>query len=313
MYALVVDKTTPSALRLARAPRPVAKPNQILVEVTHTSLNWGELNHARQGAENGQVLGWDAAGIVRAAAEDGSGPQVGARVVTFGWDGGAWAQLRAVDTADVAVVPDGIDLADAAALPVAGVSALRALRAGGPLLGRRVLITGASGGVGRFAVQLAALGGAHVIACVGSEKRGAGLAELGAHEVVVGLDTVKEPVDVVLDSVGGPMLVAAYERLAVGGNLQSIGWTSREPAVFEMYATVGPAKTLTSFMMGAGLNADLSTLLTLLGEGRLSVEIGWRGSWTQADEAIDALFGRRVAGKAVLDVEPLGSGDDAAE
>jgi NADPH:quinone reductase len=226
---------------------------------------------------------------------------VGSRVVTCGVDGG-WAQLRAAAVADTAVVPVGVELATAAALPVAGVTALRALRAAGPLLGRRVLVTGASGGVGRFAVQLAALGGAHVIASVGASARGEGLRELGADEIVIGLEGLEHPVDVILDSVGGPQMVAAWALLAIGGSLQSIGWTSGEPAVFEQYATVGPAKSLTSFMMGWDLAEDLTTLLDLVAAGRLRVEIGHRASWEEITAAADALIGRRTTGKVVLDV-----------
>ena len=72
-----------------------------------------------------------------------------------------------------------------------------------------------------------------------------GLAEAGADEVVVGLDGVDQPVDVVMDNVGGPLLVAAWELLAPGGSLHSIGWTAGEPAVFPPYSTVGPPKSLT--------------------------------------------------------------------
>jgi NADPH:quinone reductase len=92
---------------------------------------------------------------------------------------------------------------------------LRALRRLGPVLGRRVLITGASGGVGRFAVQLAARAGAHVVAAVGRPERGAGLAELGAAEVVSGgLARVRDPVCGVIDNVGGQLLADAYALLA---------------------------------------------------------------------------------------------------
>jgi NADPH2:quinone reductase len=80
-------------------------------------------------------------------------------------------------------------------------------------------LTGASGGVGRFAVRLASIAGGHVIAAVGSAARGEGLAEAGADEVVVGLQGIGTPVDVVLDSVGGPHLVAAWQLLAPGGSL----------------------------------------------------------------------------------------------
>jgi len=117
-------------------------------------------------------------GVVISAAADGSGRPAGTRVVTFGYSGG-WAELRAADTAEVAAVPSAVDLGLAAAIPAAGVTALRALRRLGPVAERRVLITGASGGVGRFAVQLAARAGAHVIASVGNPERGDGLARLG--------------------------------------------------------------------------------------------------------------------------------------
>jgi NADPH:quinone reductase-like Zn-dependent oxidoreductase len=302
MRALVVDPGSTSWLRLGEAPDPYPGPGQAVVDIGHTSLNWGELHRAQSGdTPTGTVLGWDAAGVVSRAAADGTGPPVGSRVVTRGPDGG-WAQRRAVDVGELAVVPDSVDLADAAALPVAGVTALRALRAAGPILGRRVLVTAAAGGVGRFAVQLAALGGAHVIASVGSQRRVGGLADLGADEVVVGLDGLTEPVDIVLDHVGGRQLVGAFELLAPGGNLQSIGWASGEPAVFPPYSTVGPAKSLTSFMMGPAIGPELATLLELIADGRLRVDIGWRGPWDRIDEAVDALLGRRVDGKAVLDV-----------
>jgi len=167
-----------------------------------------------------------------------------------------------------------------------------------------VLITGASGGVGRFAVQLAADAGARVIASVGSAARGEGLARLGAEQVVVGLDGVDQPVDVVLDSVGGRQLVAAWELLAPGGSLQSIGWTSGEPAVFPPYSTIGLAKSLSSFLIGGEVGAELAALVELLARGRLAVEVGWRGRWEQVAQAAEALRGRRVNGKALLDVTP---------
>ncbi|MCT7356709.1 zinc-binding dehydrogenase, partial [Streptomyces sp. 15-116A] len=176
------------------------------------------------------------------------------------------------------------------------------LRAAGLGPGKRVLITGASGGVGRFAVQLAARAGARVIASVGSEARGAGLAELGADEVVIGLRGIDGPVDIVIDGVGGPQLVEAWRLLAPGGSLQSVGWTSGEPAVLPPYATVGPAKSLTSFVIEGNAGADLATLAELAAEGALTVELGWQGSWERFDEAAQALRGRRVPGKAVLEV-----------
>ncbi|MEV5444773.1 zinc-binding dehydrogenase [Streptomyces sp. NPDC052644] len=304
--ALVVDPSAPAAVRLAEVPEPVPGPGQVLVDVSHASLNYGDLNDARSGrVPVGAVLGSDAAGVVVRAAADGTGPAVGTEVVAL--TTGAFAERVAIDVDALAEVPEGLDLARAAALPVAGVAALRSLRAAGLAPGKRVLVTGASGGVGRYAVQLAARAGAHVIASVGSAARGQGLAELGADEVLTGLDGLRAPVDVVVDSVGGPQLVEAWNLLAPGGSVQSVGWTSGEPAVFPPYATVGPAKSLSSFVIEGAAGADLAVLTGMAAEGALTVEIGWQGTWDRFDEAAEALRGRRVPGKAVLAVTSAAS------
>jgi NADPH:quinone reductase-like Zn-dependent oxidoreductase len=300
VLALLVDQDAPAGLRLGEAPDPVPAPNEVLVEVRAISLNHGELRGVAS-AQAGLVSGWDAAGVVRTPAADGSGPPAGTPVVTFGW-AGAWAQLRAVPVTELAVVPAGVDLGAAATIPVAGVTALRALRRLGLLTGRRVLVTGASGEVGRYAVQLAASAGAHVIASVGSPARGEGLTELGAAEVVVGLDGVGPGLHGVLDNVGGPQLAEAFALLAEGGSVQSIGGTSGEPTVFPPYSTVGVRRSLEAFTMGGDVHEDLATLVGLLAAGRLDPQIGWRGSWTDAAVATEELFARRIAGKAVLDV-----------
>ncbi|NUR01132.1 MAG: zinc-binding dehydrogenase [Streptomyces sp.] len=187
-----------------------------MVDVSHASLNYGDLNDARSGrVPVGAVLGSDAAGVVVQAAADGTGPAVGTQVVAL--TAGAFAERVAIDVGALAEVPKGLEPARAAALPVAGVAALRSLRAAGLGPDKRVLVTGASGGVGRFAVQLAARAGAHVIASVGSAARGEGLTEAGADEVLIGLEGLDRPVDVVIDSVGGSQLVAAWNLLAPGG------------------------------------------------------------------------------------------------
>ena len=300
MRALLVDSSAKTGFRLGETPEPVPAANQVLVEVKAISLNYGEVSGGFSSPE-GEVQGWDAAGVVVKAAADGSGPEVGSRVVTFSY-GGAWAQLRAVDTNEVAVIPDGVDFAVASALPVAGVTALRALRKLGPVVGRKVLVTGAAGGVGRFGVQLAARAGAHVIASVGSVARGEGLDKLGAAEVVVGVEGVQGPLWGVLDSVAGPNLATAFGLLADGGSIQSIGATSGEPTVFAPYATVGPYRRLESFQMGGGIGEDMAYLASLVADGHLDVQIGYRGNWEDSEAAIAALLGRQVVGKAVLDV-----------
>jgi NADPH:quinone reductase-like Zn-dependent oxidoreductase len=273
----------------------------VLVDVRHVSLNRGDLNDARSGRlPLGAVLGADVSGIVVDAAANGRGVQTGSRVV--GLTSGAFASRAVVDLDAMTAVPEPVGLATAAALPVAGVAALQSLRAGGLAPEKTVLITGASGGVGPFAVQLAKLAGARVIAAVGRMSNAAELRRLGAGDVVTSLDEIECPVDLVLDTVGGPMLVAAWDLLAPGGSLQSVGWASGTPATFAPYSTVGPPKSLTSFLIGAGVAADLGELVDLLASGSLEVSLGWRGSWDAYAAAAQALLDRRVFGKAVLDI-----------
>jgi NADPH:quinone reductase-like Zn-dependent oxidoreductase len=294
--ALVVDPAEPAGVRLTDLPAPT---DGVLVDVHYVSLNLGDLNDARSGrVPPGAVLGSDAAGVVVQTSQDG--PPVGARVVAL--TSGAFASRVAVSPSALAVVPDGVDLARAATLPVAGLAALQSLRAAGAGLGKRVLVTGASGGVGRFAVQLARHAGATVIASVGSPSRGTGLE---ADEVIVGLTGLTTPVDIVIDNVGGPQLVEAWGLLAPGGNLQSIGWSSGEPATFPPYATVGPPKSLTSFLIDTTTAApDLAELLTHVEKGHLQVEVGWQGDLANYETAAKALRTRQIKGKALLQVHP---------
>ena len=302
--AVVVDPDAPMGLRLDRVEEPEPGPGQVLIEAHHVSLNRGDLDDARSGRVlPGTVVGRDVAGVVIAAADEG--PVVGTRVVALA--PGAFAQRVVADVDALAVVPDDVDLAAAAALPVAGVAAVQALRAGLleiPIKGARVLITGASGGVGRFAVQLAAYGGAHVIAVISDPARSDELSALGAEETVTDLTQVDAPVDLVLDTVGGPQLVAAWALLAPGGNVQCVGASSGQPATFPPDAMVGPAKSLTSFLITAPVGPDLESLVRLVAAGSLSVPIGWRGPLAKIEEAAAALRERRVAGKAVLDMFP---------
>jgi NADPH:quinone reductase len=304
MRAVIYDPEAPANLRLADVDEPVAADSEALIEVRATALNFGEVHFIDRMRKPGEVPGWDAAGVVLQAAADGSGPPVGSRVVGFHGAGG-WAQRRSVPTENLAILPDSVEFGPAAALPVAGVTALQALRRLGPVVGRRVLITGASGGVGRFAVQLAARAGAHVIATVGSEARGAGLRELGAAEVVVGLADVTEPVFGVLDNVGGQLLAEAFSLVADGGSAQSIGMASNQPTTidFEAERQFGVQKRLEPFTVRTPFRPDLGYLVELLAAGEIDPQIGLRTSWTEVSKAAEALLDRRVAGKAVLDVE----------
>src|SRR5262245_33307719 len=304
MRAVIYDPQARANLRLTDVDEPAAAESEAVIEVRATALNFGEVHFIDRMRKPGEVPGWDAAGVVVQAAADGSGPPVGSRVVGFHGAGG-WAQRRTVPAENLAILPDSVEFGAAAALPVAGVTALQALRRLGPVVGRRVLITGASGGVGRFAVQLAARAGAHVIGAVGSEGRGAGLRDLGAAEVVVGLADIAEPVFGALDNVGGQLLAEAFSLVGDGGSAQSIGMASNQPTTidFEAERLSGVQKSLEPFTVRTPFGPDIGYLVELLAAGEIDPQIGLRSSWDEVSDAAAGLLSRRVAGKAVLDVD----------
>ncbi len=304
MRALVSRQSAPFA-ELAEVPDPAPRPDEALVEVKAFSLNRGETRRL-QTLEDGTITGWDLAGIVRAPAADG-GPPEGARVVGL-MNAGAWAELAAVKIEHLAELPDGITCEQAATLPVAGLTALRSLEVVGFVLGKRVLITGASGGVGRFAIQLAKLAGAHV---TGIARRTEGLKELGADELRPEIDPDGPVYEAILDAVGGPVLGTAIARVAPGGTVVSFASTVPEPVSYparELFARA-PGARLYGFYVFSELehtrsgSTDLRRLADLVAERRLDPQIGLTLSWTKAQEAIEALLDRHVKGKAVLTVD----------
>lgn len=310
MKALTIDHSAPGHLALTSVADPEPAPHQALVQVHAFSLNAGEVHFVVPEGEAGTVPGWDAAGVVVQAAADGSGPAAGTPVVTLGADG-AWAELRAVDTDLIGTVPEGADLGPISTLPVAAGTALRALYRIGPLLGRRVLVTGAGGGVGRFALQLAARGGAHVTAVTGDPAKSEALRALGADEVVTDLTALRhlEPVHGVVELVGGAHLVAAHGALAQHGVLVAAGHMSGQGEHFPFGALFGDGprhdRQIVTYHLLAdavGLGADLTWLAALTARGELDPQVALRADWADVARAAAELAGGRVPGKAVIDI-----------
>jgi NADPH:quinone reductase len=288
MQALRVTATPPH-VAMVPANDPVPLPNEALVRVRAFSLNRGEVLDLSHGAE-GASVGWDLVGMVEDPAADGTGPSTGERVVGL-VRRGAWAELASVPTAQLAVVPADVSDAHAATLPTAGLTALRSLELGGLLVARRVLVTGATGGVGRYAVQLAALGGA-IVTALGRD------------------DTIEGEFDLVVDAVGGAVFASAIEHIAPRGLVVNLATGSPDEIVSFRAARFDRAPGARIYTLNLldelpHMNAAdaLARLVGLLQQRKLTAPVELEAPWQDIGRAIDALLTRSISGKAVLHVE----------
>lgn len=306
MLAVVNTPKGSAPVELREVPEPVTGSHDALVAVHAFSLNRGELRSFANN-EEGWIPGQDVAGVVLQQAADGSGPPAGARVVAL-TDEFGWAERVAVPGHRMAALPDSVSFAAAATLPVAGLTALRTLRHGAPLLGKRVLITGAAGGVGHLAVQLAARSGARVTAVVGRPERGAGLQELGATEVVVGIDQAPGRYDLILESAGGASLTTALRLVEPKGIVVVYGNSSGEPSTigFADFRGGQNARLQSFFYFTSGpeeqFAVDLGLLVSLIADKSLTPQTGPEHDWRDLPRVAEELRQRRIGGKAVFRV-----------
>ncbi|MFI1369015.1 zinc-binding dehydrogenase [Streptomyces griseochromogenes] len=303
MKAFVPTGDPAEPVVLADVPEPTPRPDEALVKVEAFSVNRGETFKLEKPAP-GERPGKDIAGLVVQPAADGSGPSGIARVVGHPMSGG-WAEYVAVPAGALAELPDDVSVLQGAALPLAGLTALRLLRAAGPVLGRRILLTGASGGVGHFVTELAAAAGAQVTAVTRDAERGARLAELGAAEIVHDVADARGPYDIVLESTGGHALPLALARLARRGTLIWFGQASRTAATLDFFDFfTGPESAVIRHFhyldADTRLDDDLAALVRLTAEGRLHPEIGHVTDWADTATTLTDLRDRRIRGKAVL-------------
>jgi NADPH:quinone reductase len=303
--AVVVDPAVPERLVIREVEPPVALLTEAIVRVAAISLNRGEVRRA-QSAAAGWRPGWDLAGTIETAASDGSGFVAGTRVVGF-LAGGAWAELAAVPTQAIAALPDAVSFAAAATLPVAGLTALLALERGGSLLDRSVLITGASGGVGYFACQLAAQAGAIVTAQVRRAELVDFVKTAHAHQVIVGSGFDRyAPYDLALDSVGGDVLPAVLAQLAPDGNCVIFGTTAGANITFNAAQFYGKGGlNLYGFILFHELKKQpaatgLARLVKLVADGVLVPHIDVEAPWSEIAQIAQQLTDRQFLGKAVL-------------
>lgn len=311
MRAVVVDPDSPERLTIQEVETPDRSATEALVRVSAFSLNRGEVRRALNTDEAGARPGWDLSGTIERPAADGSGPREGARVVGF-LPSGAWAEQAAVPTNALAELPEGVSFEQASTLPVAGLTALYALEKGGNLLGRRVLVTGASGGAGLFGLQLARLAGARVTALIRREQHAGLVTEAGAQEVAIGEDgeAAREhgPYDLILESVGGEVLGNALSMLAADGTCVSFGVSGGTETTFDVRSLfiTGGAK-LYGFILFHEVSAypaseGLARLAELVAGRSLKTSVEVEEDWTEIGAVARRLMDREYTGKAVLRV-----------
>jgi len=309
MLALVNTPNDSSPVSFHDVENPKPASNEALVRVQAVSVNRGELALIAS-RPTGWRPGQDLAGVIEQAAADGSGPSEGTRVAGLA-EGAGWAQLAAVPTDRLAVLPDSLQMAEAASLPLAGITALRTLRYGGDLLGRRVLITGASGGVGRLQVELAYRHGARVTA-IASDQHVEQLLAVGAETVSPKIDTEGEVFDLITDSVGGPSLAAAIAATAPGGTLVVFGASTGERTSISLYDFIGhenvTIKVFLSYASPHPFGPDLQLLTDLTGRDRLHPHVGLAMPWTDAVKGLQMLRDRRTGGKLVFTLAQMSPG-----
>lgn len=236
MRAVSLDRFgDPEVLTEVQRPVPVPLPTEIRVRVTAAGVNpvdWK--TRAGQGmasvlGDPPLVLGWDVAGVVDAVGPGVTRFTVGDQVFGMPWfprQAGGYAEYVTAPSRQFAAVPPGLEPVAAAALPLAGLTAWQGLvDIAGLADGQRVLIHAAAGGVGHLAVQIAKSRGAYVIGTASSAKHRM-LGELGMDEAVnyrgTEFEHVLDPVDVVLDLVGGDVAVRSLEVLRPGGLLVTV-------------------------------------------------------------------------------------------
>lgn len=306
--AVVVDPGVPGRLTLQEVASPTPGPDEALVRVSALSLNLGEVKRAMS-ADAGHRPGWDLAGTVEQQAADGSGPRTGSRVVGM-LPIAAWAELVAVPTNILAEIPENVTFAQAATLPVAGLTAFRALEKGGLLIGHRVLVTGASGGVGHIACELATYAGAEVTGVARNSAREAAVRQTGVKQVVVGdnIEAARQygPYHLILDSVGGKVLGQALSMLKSSGVCVNFGSSESAEVTFDLrrFFPIGGTNLYGLILFNELARRpgaeDLGILTRLIASGDLHPQIDVEAPWTQIGEIAQRLLNRQVTGKAVL-------------
>jgi NADPH:quinone reductase-like Zn-dependent oxidoreductase len=278
-------------LSIEEIEMPSPGPGNAIVQVHAAALTRDELDWPADRLP--ATPSYELSGVVSAVGPDVTSFAAGDEVyamTSFGRDGVA-AEYALVGASELVPKPPALGHLDAAALPLAGLSACQGLFDRGRLQsGQRVLVTGAAGGVGHIATQLARHAGAHVIG-MASAGRASAATEFGAHEVIQGFDELSEPVDLVFDTRGGEALERSPVVIVWGGRLVSVA--EEPPAVAGIEAVYFVVQHSTK---------QLGELAALVEAGALRPAVDSVFPLAEARAAFERTLARGKRGKVVLQV-----------
>ncbi|HSF85607.1 MAG TPA: NADPH:quinone oxidoreductase family protein [Acidimicrobiia bacterium] len=311
-------------LQLAEVEVPAPGPGQVRVSVQAAGVNFPDILMIAGQYQADPPLpfspGFEVAGTISALGPDVTGLEVGQRVAATPLWGG-YAEEVVVEAAVCAPIPDALESADAAVLPIAFGTAIHALRDRGRLAaGETLLVTGATGGTGSAAVKLGRLMGARVIAAVGSEAKTDLARSMGADDVIVydGAARLRDSIkaatggkgaDVVFDPVGGEVTGECLRATAWDGRLLIIGFAAGSipqlPANLPLLkgcSIIGVFWGRWRMTQPAVAHAQFEELAQWVVDGDLDPGVSAQYPLEDARTALKALAQRHVAGKVVLTV-----------
>src|SRR3954447_20286088 len=317
--AVIYENGGPDGPRYEDVPDPDCPEGFVLIDVEAISIEGGDLL-ARAGSPPPSVphvVGYLAAGTVAEVGAGVSERAPGDRVVTL-FAAGSHASRRAVPAMSTWPIPDGLDAAPAACVPVAYGTAHECLfEAGGLKSGQTVLIQAGAGGVGMAAIQMAKQAGATVLATASSDEKLERLADLGLdHGINYARENFAERTreltdgrgaDVILDSVGGETLVESIGALAYRGTLVSVGVAGRAGSNVEARDLWAQNNVLRGVFLGGALMAEyarvhamIADLFGRVADGGLRVEIDRTFPLAEAAAAHAYIESRQAFGRVVM-------------
>jgi NADPH2:quinone reductase len=317
--AVIHENGGPDVLRYQDVPDPECPDGCVVVDAEAISIEGGDLLARARGdlPAAPHIVGYLSAGVVSEVAAGVDGPAVGDRVVALNF-AGSHAARRIAPAVMTWPIPDGLDAARAASVPVAFGTAYECLFTAGNLAdGQTVLIHAGAGGVGMAAIQLAKQAGATVISTASSDEKLERLKSFGlAHGINYATDnfvqrtnelTDSRGVDVVLDSIGGQNLVDSVGVLAYRGTLVSVGVAARAGSAIEAQALWAQNNSLRGVYLGGALvseypriHAMIGDMLRRVADGELRVEIDQSFPLEQAAEAHAYVESRKAFGRVVM-------------